>query len=81
MGRIIVKIKKLKEADNPLHPNNIDEGYVRSDGMDESFYKEPTVGQRFYVGFGFSTSAVQEILSKDTFRTYNSIYKFEVIKK
>lgn len=81
MGRILVSIKKLKEADNPIHPNNIEEGYEKREGMDEGFFKKPTIGERFYVGYSFSTSAVQEILSEDTFRTYNSIYKYKTEKK
>lgn len=39
----------------------------------------PTVGQRFAVG-STTTSPVVEILSENTFRTHNSIYKWEVIQ-
>ncbi len=70
-----VKITKLKESDNPLHPNNISEGFFIS-GL---LLKEPTIGEAFYVGYGWRTSAVKEIIDENTFRTYNSIYHWELI--
>lgn len=69
-----VILTKLKEAENPLHPNNIEEGFVKKG----QYMREPTVGEAFWVGFGWRTSAVQEILSENTFRTFNSIYKWEL---
>ena len=69
-----VKITKLEELKDALHPHNIAVGYEK-EGV---FNEEPVLGQRFYVG-SFSTSGVQEILSPNTFRTYSSIYKWEYI--
>jgi len=75
---IKIKLTKVKEADNPEHPNNIPEGTQREGLM----YQEPKVGECFYLQYEnklshFRTSIVQEIIDKDTFRTYNSIYKIE----
>lgn len=70
-----IRITKLKEAENPVHPNNISEGFT----LDGDFIAPPTIGERFYVGINWSTSLVQEIISHDTFRTFNSIYRIEPI--
>ena len=70
-----VKVTKLKEADKPLHPDNIEVGYERTG----QYSKPPQVGERFFVGYGWATSTVQEILTANTFRTHNSVYKWEVI--
>lgn len=72
---MIVKLTKLKESENPLHPNNIEVGYEKVG----KFFDEPTVGQSFYVGWGWRTSTVQEIIDANTFRTHNSIYRYEII--
>lgn len=71
----IVKITKVEELPNAKHPKNIKEGAV----YEGENYEPPKIGERFYVG-NFSTSAVQEILSENTFKTYNSIYKWEVTR-
>lgn len=71
-----VRITKLKELEDALHPNNIPEGYTTTCKAADDI--QPVIGERFTI-FGFSTSAVQEILSDNTFRTYSSIYKWEVI--
>jgi hypothetical protein len=77
-----IKITKLREADNPRHPNNIAEGwkeiFIWSTAIDILF-KDPEIGERFYAGINWSTSCVQEIIDGNTFRTYNSIYKWEII--
>lgn len=70
-----IKITKLKELPDALHPNNIQEGFEKVGIM----LKEPTIGERFYVGGSWSTSGVQEIIDSNTFKTYSSIYKWEVI--
>lgn len=70
----IVRITKLKEVENPRHPNNIPEGFEKEGPM----IVPPEVGERFYVG-SLSTSPVQEILSGSTFRTLNSVYEWKVI--
>lgn len=72
-----VKITKLREVDNPLYPDNIPEGYERIG----DFITAPEVGQKFYVGMGWRTSAVQEIIDEHTFRTLNGVYKWEVIEE
>lgn len=53
--------------------------------MSESTFKPPTIGERFYAGWDhigtriFSTSIVQEVIDDNTFRTYNSIYEWEIL--
>lgn len=74
-----IKITKLKEVENPRHPNNIEEGYTRVG----TFINPPEIGQRFGLSgrsFGdyWSTSPVQEIIDENTFRTLNSVYRWEV---
>lgn len=71
-----VKLIKLKEADNPLYPKNIPDGYVK----EGEFIEPPKVGDAFWVGGTWRTSDVQEILSHNTFRTHNSIYKYEILE-
>lgn len=74
-----IKIFKVSESEDPLHPNNIPTGYVKT-GF---FVKNPIVGECFFVSNGlkgyFRTSIVQEIINENTFKTHNSIYKFELI--
>jgi hypothetical protein len=76
-----VKLKKLKEYEDARYPNKIEEGYETVRHINEEYvnFKEPTVGERFNVGT-FSTSTVQEILSPNMFRTYNSIYHWEILE-
>ncbi len=38
----------------------------------------PVVGKPFIIST-YKTSLIQEVLSENTFRTYNSIYKFEIL--
>lgn len=69
-----VVLTKIKEADKPLHPNNIAEGVVK-----RGYYEgDPKVGECFYIGGYWRTSTVQEIISPDTFRTHNSIYHWKI---
>lgn len=65
------------------HGNRLDryvEGYPYPDGI---YPATPTVGMRYGVynkdGITFRTSEVIDILSKNTFRTENSIYKWEMV--
>ena len=76
-----VKVKKLKESDNPLHPNHIEEGFEKTGLISEQQFRVPTVGERFYISPFWSTSGVQEVIDDNTFRTYNSIYHWEIIKE
>jgi len=71
-----IKLKKLAELENALHPNNIDVGYETIRDVDERCFEEPQLGRRFHIDT-FSTSGVQEIIDKNTFRTYSSIYRWE----
>lgn len=76
----IVKVVKLEETENPSHPHNILVGSEHR-GF---FIDEPKIGEGFAINpvtlrpgeRGFITSTVQEILSEDTFRTHNSIYRW-----
>jgi hypothetical protein len=69
-GVIDMKIKLTKLTDN------IQEGYETTREVEEKYFEEPQLGRRFNVGT-FSTSGVQEIIDKNTFRTYSSIYRWE----
>ena len=71
-----IKLTKLTELEDALHPNNIQEGYETTREVEEKYFEEPQLGRRFNVGT-FSTSGVQEIIDKNTFRTYSSIYRWE----
>jgi hypothetical protein len=74
-----IRLKKLNELPDALHPNNIPEGWEKVFDIHEEYFNAPELGKRFWVGFGFSTSGVQEILSENTFKTYSSIYEWEII--
>lgn len=71
-----VKLEKLAESEDPLHPDNIPVAY-QTNGI---FIKEPEVGRPFMVGGTFYTSTVKEILSENTFKTQNSIYRWTMFK-
>ena len=71
-----IKLTKLTELEDALHPNNIQEGYETIRDVEEKHFEEPQIGRRFNVGT-FSTSGVQEIIDENTFRTYSSIYRWE----
>ena len=73
-----VKITKIQELEDALHPNNISVGYERVFDVDKSSFKAPSLGSRFNVG-AFSSSGVREIIDDNTFKTYSSIYKWEII--
>lgn len=71
---ILRKIEELKEAEVP---NNKEVGYIKLG----KFLKEPKVGLPFYMetinGELWKTSSITEIISPDTFKTRNSIYKIQ----
>lgn len=71
-----IRLTKIAEVENPMHPLNIEVGYVK----DGYFIKPPVIGERFWVGYSWSTSVVTEIINDNTFRTLNSIYQWEEIK-
>lgn len=73
-NNIKIKLVKIKEVEDALHPNNIKEGYEKIGYMQN----EPRIGECFWVytiSSYFHTSTIQEIIDKDTFKTLNSIYK------
>lgn len=76
-----ITIKKLKELENAIVPNNIEEGYVKVLTMPTHWFKEPIIGEPFVLGSYktgryFRTSIVTEIIDESTFKTLNSIYRW-----
>lgn len=71
---------KLQELSDALHPNNIQEGWENTFEIDEKHFRKPTVGERFWCSTYWSTSGVQEIIDENTFKTYSSIYRWEIVK-
>jgi hypothetical protein len=67
-----IKLEKLNELPDALHPNNIEVGYVK----EGEFLSEPKIGECFYVGHYWRTSTVKEIIDEYTFKTCNSIYRW-----
>lgn len=67
-----IKLTKLKELPDALHPNNIEEGFEKIGKMSQP----PEVGHPFWID-NFRTSTVQNIIDENTFETYNSIYHWE----
>jgi len=79
---MIIKLTKLKELPNALHPNNIEEGHETIIDIDDNSFYAPIIGEKFtLIGYNryFSTSEVQEIINENTFKTYNSIYHWEIL--
>ena len=76
---ILIRLTKIREADNPRHPNNIEEGSVIEKTIGRDYFQKPTIGEAFYFGVTYRTSIVQEVLSSNTFRTLNSVYMWEII--
>lgn len=79
MDPVKIKLTKVRESDDHLHPNNIPEGNEYIGTM----HSEPKAGECFYLDRGpvyyFRTSEVQEVIDETTFRTFNSIYQIERI--
>ena len=74
-------VYKIGKVDNPTHPNS---DFGESLPFHVGYYtKPPEVGERFnlmgisYREQGISTLPVTEIIAENTFKTLNSIYKFE----
>jgi hypothetical protein len=75
----IVKLTKIKEFEKSSN-SSIDVG-VSVEGIiaeGSVFPKKPTVGLPFVI-HTYRTSMVKEILSENTFRTHNAVYKFEFL--
>jgi hypothetical protein len=70
---MIVKMTKLKDSDTAEYKNHIEEGKEVIGEITEL----PKVGECFYVGMNYRTSAVKEIISLTRFRTNNSIYDLQ----
>lgn len=74
-----VKIEKITDEQfEGSHPNGINVGYYKVGTLNENV----TVGERCIVQDSIrflQTSTVIEILSDDTFRTNNSIYKLSKV--
>jgi len=74
-------IKLTKISGEKSHSTSLGQGEsIQGNIVDGSvFPKEPTVGKPFALD-NYKTSIVEEIVSEDTFRTCNSVYKWENIK-
>jgi len=77
MPKSMVRIEKISELPDAVHPCNIPVGYVK----EGTFFDYPKLNCRFRVGAGWSTSVVREIIDSQTFRTLNSIYKYSIYEK
>lgn len=72
-----IKLIKIQELSEAIHPNNIPINYEEEGFLIE----EPIINQCFWLYSnkwsrgGFKTSLIQKIIDKDTFETYNSVYK------
>lgn len=72
-----VRLTKLSDDHfNGNHPNGIYEGFVK-EGKEVEI---PTVGQRYYLNNGFSTSVVIKLIDENTIKTTYSTYKLEYIE-
>jgi len=75
-----IHIKKISELPDALHPNNIPVDWEETFNVTENNFEIPVMGKRFLFGCcHWSTSAVQGIIDDHTFRTLNSIYKWEIV--
>jgi len=74
-----IKLIKISELPNALHPNNIVVGHEVVRSVDSELFKPPELGERFWLGW-FSTSEVREIVDENTFKTWSSIYKWEKLE-
>jgi hypothetical protein len=74
-----IKIVKLEERKDALHPNNMEVGFETIKEVPAKWFEKPEVGKCFHLGF-FRTSAVQEIIDEQTIKTHNSIYRWEIIE-
>lgn len=74
-----MKVTKLTELDDARCPNNIETGFETIQEVNKDRFQKPEVDKRFWVG-GFTTSVVREIIDDNTFRTFNSIYRWETFE-
>lgn len=75
----LVRLTKIEELNKSSH-SSIDVGVSVEGKIVEGsvFPKKPTVGLPFVIDT-YRTSLVKEVLSQNTFRTHNAIYKFEFL--
>ena len=73
-----IKLTKIKELEDALNPHNIEEGFEKTFEIPDDFFRIPTIGNRFWASTWWS-SGVQEIIDNNTFKTYSSIYRWEII--
>jgi hypothetical protein len=73
-----VRLTKLEDnAFDGLHPNGIDVGYTREGKLTN----KPTIGERLYIGLGFSTSPLTTLPDENgIFKTTYSTYKIEYLE-
>ena len=73
-----IKIRKLRELPDAMHPHNIEVGFENIIEFSENIIIKPEIGERFPICSYWSTSVVTEIINENTFKTLNSIYHWEV---
>lgn len=72
----LTKIKQMEKSSDSSIAVGVSVVGIIADGS--VFPKKPTVGLPFVIDT-YRTSMIKEILSEDTFRTHNAIYKFEFL--
>ena len=76
---MLIRIVKLEELPDAVHPFNIEVGFEKRLEIPEGV--TPMLGVRFPPMSYWSTSIVTEIIDNNTFRTLNSIYKWEIVEQ
>ena len=71
-----IRLTKIKQLPDARHHNNIPEGFVIEGYATRGL---PVLDERFWLDDNWSTSGVLEILPNNTFKTYSSIYQYEII--
>ncbi len=80
----VVRVTKMGDGDSAKYPPGHSR-HIKVGNVYQGLLLRPVkVGESFYVDYPnapnhMHTSVVQEILSENTFRTMNSIYKWEII--
>ena len=73
----IYKLTKITDVVfNNNHPNNINEGYVKTG---ELWNGLPKIGMGFFIGTLITSTVISELDENGIFKTKNSIYKLEKI--
>jgi len=74
------KLEKLEELADAEYKNIVPVGYIDISIREISLIRPPVIGKCFHVFGELVTSIVQEIIDERTFRTVNSIYRWEEVK-